>query len=66
MKKFIQKKTTPKQMRVAHPERMIEHAVRGMLPKNRLGRSLFHNLHVCKGSVHKYAAQQPSEINLKC
>jgi large subunit ribosomal protein L13 len=46
------------------PERIIEHAVKGMLPKNRLGRKLFGNLHVYLGGEHKHEAQQPKLINL--
>jgi large subunit ribosomal protein L13 len=45
------------------PEQILETAVRGMLPKNRLGRALFKNLHVYRGSEHPHSAQQP--INLK-
>lgn len=43
---------------------IVEHAVRGMLPKNRLGRELFRNLHVYAGTEHPHQAQQPKEINL--
>jgi large subunit ribosomal protein L13 len=39
-------------------------AVRGMLPKNRLGRRLFHNLYVYNGAEHPHAAQQPKEVKL--
>src|SRR5687768_15508103 len=39
-----QKITTPKNLQKGRPERILEHAVKGMLPKNRLGRRLFHNL----------------------
>ena len=41
------------------PERLIEKAVKGMLPKNRLGRKLYGNLHVYIGSEHDKAAQKP-------
>jgi large subunit ribosomal protein L13 len=44
------------------PERIIESAVRGMLPKNRLGRKIFHNMFVYAGSEHPHAAQQPKEL----
>lgn len=47
-----------------HPERLIENAVRGMLPKNKLGRHLFTNLKVYKGADHKQEAQKPEVINL--
>ena len=42
-----------------HPERIIEHAVRGMLPKNRLGRSMFRKLFVYAGAEHPHGAQKP-------
>lgn len=48
-----------------HPARVLEHAVKGMLPKNRLGRRLFGNLHVYAGSEHPHAAQNPQVIDLK-
>ncbi|MGD1951110.1 MAG: 50S ribosomal protein L13 [Leptolyngbyaceae cyanobacterium] len=46
------------------PERIIEKAVKGMLPKNALGRKLFTNLKVYAGSEHPHAAQQPEAINI--
>jgi large subunit ribosomal protein L13 len=48
-----------------HPTRVIEHAVRGMLPKNRLGRQMFKKLKVYNSSDHPHAAQQPKpfEVN---
>lgn len=46
------------------PERIIEKAVKGMLPKNALGRKLFTNLKVYAGSEHPHQAQQPEIINL--
>jgi large subunit ribosomal protein L13 len=48
----------------AHPERVIEHAVRGMLPKNALGRRLLRKLKVYAGPAHPHAAQKPEEIQL--
>lgn len=57
-----QKELTPTLIREKHPERLIEHAVRGMLPGNRIGRRLFTNLHVYAGTEHPHAAQQPKEI----
>lgn len=50
------------QMLKRHPERVIEWAVQGMLPKNRLGRAMFRKLKVYRGSVHPHAAQQPIEL----
>ncbi|MEL6539380.1 MAG: 50S ribosomal protein L13 [Bacteroidota bacterium] len=60
-----QRVTTPRRLRERFPERIIEHAVRGMLPKRRLGRKLFTNLFVYAGPAHKHAAQNPREITLK-
>ena len=45
------------------PTFVVEHAIKGMLPKNRLGRQMFRNLHVYAGSEHPHAAQKPKEIN---
>lgn len=47
-----------------YPERLVEKAVKGMLPKNRLGRKLFGNLHVVIGAEHKYEAQKPKVVDL--
>jgi large subunit ribosomal protein L13 len=57
-----QREHTPMMIREKHPERLIEHAVRGMLPKNRLGRELYRSLHVYAGAEHPHTAQQPKEI----
>jgi len=59
------KKKSSRELGVSNVKRIIEHAVKGMLPKNRLGRKLFDNLHVCPGPVHQYLAQKPKEITLK-
>jgi large subunit ribosomal protein L13 len=48
----------------AHPERVLETAVRGMLPKNSLGRKLYRKLKVYAGPNHPHAAQQPQELPL--
>ena len=55
---------TPEEMLKKFPERLIEKAVKGMLPKNRLGRELFRNLKVVVGPDHKYEAQKPEVIDL--
>jgi large subunit ribosomal protein L13 len=55
---------SPKELLAKHPERIVEKAVRGMLPKNRLGRALYKNLHVYAGGEHPHAAQSPKEIKL--
>ena len=55
---------TPAELLKKYPERIIEKAVRGMLPKNRLGDALFTNLKVVVGPNHKYEAQKPTIIDL--
>ena len=50
--------------RVRHPELLIERAVRGMIPHNRLGRSVYRKLKVYRGEDHPHAAQQPSPVKL--
>lgn len=47
------------------PIRIVENAVKGMLPKNKLGRAIYKNLYVYNGSEHKQEAQKPKSINLK-
>ena len=47
-----------------HPERIIKHAIKGMLPHNPLGRSMFRKLKVYKGTVHPHKAQQPQPLAL--
>ncbi len=59
-----QRFATPKELLKRRPNAVIEHAVKGMLPKNRLGKAIFGNLHVYAGSEHPHEAQQPKEINL--
>lgn len=51
-------------LRGTHPERIIQNAVKGMLPKNPLGRAMFRKLKVYKGSEHSHQAQQPKELNI--
>lgn len=48
-----------------HPERVIEHAVKGMLPKNTLGRAMGKKLKVYAGAEHPHMAQQPQEIKME-
>ena len=59
-----QRTTNPEQMMAKFPERVVEKAVKGMLPKNRLGAQLFRNLHVYAGGEHKHEAQKPTVINI--
>jgi large subunit ribosomal protein L13 len=57
-----EKFTSVEQVRARHPEKLITHAVRGMVPKNRLGRVLMTKLKVYKGSDHPHSAQQPAPL----
>ncbi|MFZ6001941.1 MAG: 50S ribosomal protein L13 [Bacteroidota bacterium] len=57
-----QRELTPTMILNKHPERLIEHSVRGMLPKNSMGRQVFRSLHVYTGTEHPHTAQQPKEI----
>ena len=50
------------EVRETHPERLIEHAVKGMIPKNRLGSRIITKLKVYKGAEHPHAAQKPAVI----
>ena len=59
-----QRETTTKELFESHPERIIENAVKGMLPKNKLGAELFRNLRVYAGETHEQEAQKPVQINL--
>ena len=47
-----------------HPERAIEYAVKGMLPKTILGRQMYRKLHVFAGNAHPHAAQQPKPLEI--
>ncbi|HET9045258.1 MAG TPA: 50S ribosomal protein L13 [Burkholderiales bacterium] len=58
------KSRTLDKMMAQHPERVIEIAVKGMLPKNPLGRAMFRKLHVFTGDKHPHAAQQPKPLDL--
>jgi len=58
------RKTPYFRMLKEHPTRVVEFAVRGMLPKNRLGRAIFRNLYVYEGSEHLHVAQKPTTIDL--
>ncbi|MCR5452960.1 MAG: 50S ribosomal protein L13 [Lachnospiraceae bacterium] len=58
------KETTLREMLAKHPERVIEYAVRGMLPKGPLGRSMGKKLFVYAGPEHKHAAQKPEALEV--
>lgn len=59
------KETTLKRMLETKPENVIKHAVKGMLPKNTLGRSMMRKLHVYAGADHKHEAQKPEVLEVK-
>ena len=56
---------TAKEMRERYPEEMVERAVKGMLPHNRLGRQMYKKLFVYTGSEHKHEAQKPEMLEMK-
>ncbi|BAU58496.1 50S ribosomal protein L13 [Halorhodospira halochloris] len=58
------KRRTVSEMREQHPERIVEKAVRGMMPKNRLGRAMTKKLKVYAGSEHQHHAQQPQPLEI--
>jgi large subunit ribosomal protein L13 len=57
-----QRELTPNMIKEKNPARLVEHSVRGMLPKNTMGRQLFRSLHVYAGTEHPHTAQQPKEL----
>jgi len=58
------KKIPFKRMLKTHPERIVEHAVRGMIPHNRLGRAMIRKLKVYAGPEHPHQAQQPEVLKI--
>lgn len=58
------KTTNLEKLRKEHPERIIQHSVKGMLPKNALGRAMYRKLKVYAGDVHQHAAQQPQPLEI--
>lgn len=60
-----QRFATPRELLQRKPIVILEHAIRGMLPKNKLGDKLYRNLYVYAGSEHEQQAQKPRLINLK-
>ena len=57
-----EKRFSPKDLRAKHPEDLINRAVRGMIPHNRLGRAMITKLKVYRGAVHPHAAQKPEAL----
>lgn len=55
---------TSRDLLAKHPTRLVEKAVRGMLPKNKLGNALIKNLHVYAGTEHPHEAQNPAKVKL--
>jgi large subunit ribosomal protein L13 len=58
------KSETVRSRRARHPELLVEHAVRGMIPHNRLGRGVYRKLKVYRGEEHPHAAQKPQAVTL--
>lgn len=58
------KESTAKELLAKHPTDLIMHAVRGMLPKNKLGRAQLKKLKIYAGKEHPHAAQQPAELDI--
>jgi large subunit ribosomal protein L13 len=58
------KETSAKDLLIKHPTDLIMHAVRGMLPKNKLGRAQLKKLKIYTGKNHPHAAQQPAELDI--
>lgn len=56
---------TAKEMRERYPEEMVERAIKGMLPHNRLGRQMYKKLFVYAGNEHKHQAQKPETLEVK-
>jgi large subunit ribosomal protein L13 len=59
------RETTAKVMNETFPERIVEFAIKGMLPKGRLGRQMYKKLYVYAGPEHPHTAQQPTVLELK-
>lgn len=59
-----QKKINPQDLMKKNPIAIVEKAVKGMLPRTRLGREMYRNLHVYAGNEHPHEAQKPNKINL--
>ena len=57
-----QRKATPRAIMARKPELVLEHAVKGMMPKTKLGRAQYRKLHVYTGAEHPHTAQQPQEL----
>jgi large subunit ribosomal protein L13 len=58
------KETSARKMRQTRPQRMIELAIQGMLPKTKLGKQMYRKLNVYAGPKHPHQAQQPVDMNI--
>ncbi len=56
---------TAREMKEKYPEEMVERAIKGMLPKGRLGRQMYTKLHVYAGSEHPHTAQKPKTVEME-
>ena len=59
------KSETARSRRARHPELLVERAVRGMIPHNRLGRAVYRKLKVYKGDLHPQSAQRPEAVKIR-
>lgn len=59
-----QKTTSPARLMAKKPTYMIEHAIKGMLPKNKIGSEMYRNLYVYAGAEHPHEAQKPQQLKL--
>ena len=59
-----QKRTSPAQMLAKDETSVVKHAIKGMLPKNKLGRAILKNCHIYAGTQHEQEAQKPQTLNL--
>ncbi|MBF0444779.1 MAG: 50S ribosomal protein L13 [Magnetococcales bacterium] len=60
----LKSKTARQELEGSHPERVVENAIRGMLPKTKLGRDMYRKLKVYKGAEHPHAGQNPVALTL--
>ena len=59
-----QKRVSPREIFNRDQTTLVKQAIKGMLPKNKLGRAIYGNLHVYAGTDHKHEAQQPKEVKI--
>lgn len=59
-----QRFTSYARMKAQHPERILEKAIKGMLPKNKIGREVYRNLYIYAGTSHPHEGQKPETLNI--